>query len=235
MHDDAVSTVSQGSARRRGRPRADQAGEVEARVLDVAARLFLSLGFDRTTFEGIADLAHAGKATLYARYQNKENLFKAVVDRNVAHSLERIAISLQEDDPRERLRLVGLRLAQEILVPDVIALMRITIAEAVRLPEMALATYRIGFGGCVQVVADALAERGYEPAAPAEVEASATRFVEQVMMPLQMHALYGVDLPALRRKAEDDIARAVDALFEASMRNGAARTNLDGTASRRGM
>ena len=129
-----------------------------------------------------------------------------------------------------------MRLAEEILVPDVIALMRLTISEAPRFPEMAMATYRIGFGGCVQVVAEALAGRGPESPPSAEVEASATRFVEQVMMPLQMHALYGMDLFALRHKAEDDIARAVDGLFDTSMRTGAAAgTDLGETAARRGM
>ncbi len=213
MREVATQAVGPVLSGRRGRPRADQAGEVEERVLEVATRLFLSHGFDRTTFEGVAEKARAGKATLYARYRNKEALYEAVVRRRVAQSMDRIASASSGETSKENLRLVGLRLAEEILVPDVIALMRLTISEAARFPEMAMATYRIGFGGCVSTLAEAIAGRGHTPEMLAAATPSATRFVERVLMPLQMHALYGVDLPSLRLRAREDVAEAVEILL----------------------
>ncbi len=173
----AVGAVLSG---RRGRPRADQAGEVEERVLNVATRLFLSHGFDRTTFEGLAEEAQAGKATLYARYRNKEALYEAVVRRRVAQSVARISAASDGGVSRENLLGVAMLLADEIFVPDVIALMRLTIAEVTRFPEMALATYRIGYGGCVSALAEIIAGQGHTPEMLVAATPAATRFVERV-------------------------------------------------------
>lgn len=75
----AIKTKSKG-----GRPRQDQAGEAERRLLDAALQRFLACGFEGTSCEDIARAAGASKATLYARYANKEALFEAVVQRHVA-------------------------------------------------------------------------------------------------------------------------------------------------------
>ena len=196
--------------RRRGRPRADQTGEVEARVLDIATRLFLQQGFDRTTYEGIAELAHAGKATLYARYPTKDALFKEVVRRRVALSLARISAGGAGGAVRDRILRACIMLADETFVPDVIALMRITIVETERFPDMARASYDIGFGGCVGCIAEAIAGGVHAPDRISAAIPIATRIVEMALLPLQIHALYGVDLAALRERARRDVASVVD-------------------------
>lgn len=188
-------------------------------MLDVATRLFLTYGFDRTTFEGLAEEAQAGKATLYARYRNKETLYEAVVRRRVAQSVARISAASDGGVSRENLLAVAMLLADEIFVPDVIALMRLTIAEVTRFPEMALATYRIGYGGCVSTLAEVIAGQGYTPEMFAAATQTATRFVERVFMPLQMHALYGMDLPSLRLRARQDVSQAIDALLAEGTRD----------------
>ena len=70
--------------RRGGRPSAALAGDVDRRILDAAQRLFLAQGFDLTNCEQVVAEAGAGKASLYARYANKQELFTAVVQRNVS-------------------------------------------------------------------------------------------------------------------------------------------------------
>src|ERR1700719_5174610 len=66
---------------RTGRPPRKRAGEVEARILDAARRLFLERGLAGTSVDEIASLARAGKPTIYARFPSKETLFAAVVMR----------------------------------------------------------------------------------------------------------------------------------------------------------
>lgn len=210
MSDQIQRLSGEKPSRRRGRPRADQTGEVEARVLDVATHLFLQQGFDRTTYEGIAELARASKATLYARYPTKETLFKEVVQRRVALALGRISAGDEEGPLRARILRACVMLADETFVPDVIALMRITIVERERFPDMAQASYEIGFGGCVECVAEVIAGDGYTPDQVAVAVPIATRIVEMALMPLQMHALYGVDLALLRERARRDVACVID-------------------------
>ena len=52
-------------------------------ILDVAENLFFSKGYDNVSMSGIAKEAGLGKATLYIYFDNKEELFFAVVLRGV--------------------------------------------------------------------------------------------------------------------------------------------------------
>src|SRR5262245_18590603 len=67
---------------RLGRPPLELAGEVEARILDAAHRVFRERGLGGASIDEIAGQARAGKPTIYARYPSKEALFTAVLVRN---------------------------------------------------------------------------------------------------------------------------------------------------------
>ena len=71
---------------RSGRPPRELAGEVEERILDAAAKVFLERGFEGASVDEIADVARAGKPTIYARFPGKEALFAAVMARTCAKS-----------------------------------------------------------------------------------------------------------------------------------------------------
>ena len=53
------------------------------RILEVAARVFAKEGFRHTDVQVIADLARAGKGTIYRHFGNKQELFLATVRANV--------------------------------------------------------------------------------------------------------------------------------------------------------
>ena len=69
---------------KRGRPSADLAGEVQARILDAAQQLFLEKGFRSASIDEISELAPASKPTIYAHFPGKEALFAAVVARTIS-------------------------------------------------------------------------------------------------------------------------------------------------------
>ena len=69
---------------RSGRPRRELAGEVDARILDAARGVFLERGLSGASIDEIANIARAGKPTIYARFPSKEALFAAVVMRNIS-------------------------------------------------------------------------------------------------------------------------------------------------------
>ncbi|QIK81692.1 helix-turn-helix transcriptional regulator [Lysobacter sp. HDW10] len=50
-----------------------------AAILRAAKRLFSEAGFDRTGMDAIAPEANVSKATIYAKFGNKERLFKATL------------------------------------------------------------------------------------------------------------------------------------------------------------
>lgn len=196
----------------RGRPRADQAGQVEERILAAASLLFLEQGFARTTLDQVAEAAHMGKSTLYGRFPDKEALFKAVVVRYVDELQARMAGVERNGPLKERLIQVGIEIANLTLQPESIALMRFTIAEGQAFPDLAREGFRIGFGGCVRCVAECLAEGASEEAV-AGATPEASRFVEMALHPLFMHAFSGMDLAILRERASRDVPEVAEILL----------------------
>ena len=78
------------AAVRFGRPPKELAGEVDARILDAARKVFLERGFEGASIDEIAEVARSGKPTIYARFRDKRALFTAVVARDILARITRI-------------------------------------------------------------------------------------------------------------------------------------------------
>ncbi len=57
------------------------------RILDSARSLYIEYGLRRTTMEDVAKKAGMGRATLYRRFSEKDQLFKAVIFRELQRHL----------------------------------------------------------------------------------------------------------------------------------------------------
>ena len=53
------------------------------RILDSARSLYIEYGLRRTTMEDVSKRAGMGRATLYRRFSEKDQLFKAVIFRDL--------------------------------------------------------------------------------------------------------------------------------------------------------
>ncbi|WP_375461514.1 TetR/AcrR family transcriptional regulator [uncultured Enterovirga sp.] len=195
--------------RRGGRPPAAKAGEVDARILDTATRLFLEQGVDGTSCEQVAAEAHAGKASIYARYANKAELFAAVIRRAVDRNMAASHVAPAHLPLRDRVVAAACSIAEASLQPDAIALMRLIIAEAGRRPELASHANAIGRAAGVARMAAAIGGDQDETGDTAE---RATAFVELFFVPLMMRALLGEDPADLRRAVSDKAAAVIDML-----------------------
>src|SRR5689334_7074150 len=123
---------------RSGRPRRELAGEVDERILDAARRAFLERGLAGASIDEIANMARAGKPTIYARFPNKMALFTAVVRRNVATVTGRFADHAPAGKTIEqRLTNLGTAILEWALAGDTVDLMRVGISEANRFPDLA--------------------------------------------------------------------------------------------------
>jgi len=213
---------------RPGRPPQKLAGEVDDRILDAARRVFLERGLGGASVEEIARLAHAGKTSIYARFPSKEALFAAVGMRNSA----KVVARFQDHVPagktvEERLVSVGKTILENFLVSEVIDFMRLSVAEARRIPDLA------NFGRAAreratQAVSQALSEVAHSeetvmlPAfRPENLEATTRLFLDLAVGPLLLRALLGDDLGALRAEIGPHVARSV-AYFLAACRNSGA-------------
>src|SRR5437588_2817658 len=122
---------------RSGRPPRELAGEVEERILDAAAKVFLERGFEGASVDEIAEVARAGKPTIYARFPGKEALFTAVM----AHKVREITRSFESIAPtgatmEERLASIAIAILRKVLLTETVELIRAAVAEARRFPDV---------------------------------------------------------------------------------------------------
>src|ERR1700752_2950052 len=102
-----------------GRPPKEFAGEVDARILDAARKVFLERGFDGASIDEIAETARSGKPTIYARFAGKEALFTAVVTQTVAANVAQVeAHAASSGTIEQRLQSVAVTALEWILLSD---------------------------------------------------------------------------------------------------------------------
>lgn len=210
-----------------GRPPRERAGEVDARILDAARRVFLERGLAGASMDEIASVAQAGKPTIYARFPSKEALFTEVVTRNIAAASARFEGHIptgQRID--ERLADVGTTVLHWALAGDTVDLMRVAISEARRLPDLASSVERMVHERAAETVAPLLAEVARSDAlatvpafAPRQLATTTKLFMDLVCLPIIIRALFGEKLKPLRAELGPHVARSVT-FFLAACRHG---------------
>ncbi|MFM7349678.1 MAG: TetR/AcrR family transcriptional regulator [Erythrobacter sp.] len=121
-----------------GRPRSDESAQLTDKVLDTAMRLFAARGYEATSIAAIAGEARVGKHTIYRRFPDKAALFRACVERSMLYIVEaRAGDDGEAGSPLQRLKEIVLRAAHAAVDPQMVALYRMTVAEALRFPEIA--------------------------------------------------------------------------------------------------
>jgi AcrR family transcriptional regulator len=208
-----------------GRPRRELAGEVEERILDAAGKVFLERGFEGASVEEIAEVARAGKPTIYARFPSKEALFAAVVARKVRANTSMQSVAAMGSTIEERLEAMASIILERILSPESIGLMRAVVAEARRFPDLAISVKRqardLGIDSVARLLGEVAqsGEMGAPPAfAPDHLSGTARRFMDVIVFPMAMRALFGEDLTRLRAEIGPHVRQAV-AFFLAACRH----------------
>ena len=212
-------------APRCGRPPRELAGEVEERILNAAGRVFLERGFEGASVEEIAEAASAGKPTIYARFPNKQALFTAVIARLVRRNTDLGVLSCGDGALEERLEALARVILTRLLSPETIGLIRVAVAEARRFPDLATSVSSMGRTRPMEAVARLFGEWaasgdiGASPAFAAEkLPETARRFLDLVVLPMLVRALFGEDLSALNAEIGAHAARAA-AFFLAACRD----------------
>lgn len=116
----------------------------------------LKRGYDGTSCDQVALDARAGKASIYARFANKQALFSAVVDNMLARSFAQDDVAV-ETLLRDRLAAVGMRVLTDALHPDAVALLRLVVAELPRFANSGLRADQLVWRAGVRRVAAAIA------------------------------------------------------------------------------
>jgi AcrR family transcriptional regulator len=220
------------AAVRFGRPPKELAGEVDARILDAAHKVFLERGFEGASIDEIAEVARSGKPTIYARFRDKRALFTAVMTRDILSRISQFRVDAPTGATiEERLRNAAITLLHWGFDNDRISLMRLAIAEARRFPDLASTVSRTARDLSTELGVQLLGkltrsdELGSLPAfAPERLATTARFFLDIVVVPMLLRALFEVNLKTLDAEMDAHAARSV-AFFLAACRNSAAESD----------
>ena len=67
------------------------------RILDTAAELLLRWGYKRVTIDDVAERADVGKGTIYLHWKSREELFQAVLQRELVAALDELLDTVRRD------------------------------------------------------------------------------------------------------------------------------------------
>jgi TetR/AcrR family transcriptional regulator, mexJK operon transcriptional repressor len=116
-------------------------------ILDAARALFLRDGFSATSMDAVAKAAGVSKATVYAHYKSKEELFAAMIGAECGRTWPELAARYQgEAEPIAKIRDVAQRYVRFILSDYPVSLLRTVAAEAARSPALARIFYEAAPG-----------------------------------------------------------------------------------------
>jgi AcrR family transcriptional regulator len=114
-------------------------------IIDGARRTFLSQGFDAASMGEIAKAAGVSKGTLYVYFQNKEQLFSAIVDQECVMQAEGLlAFDPADHDVEGVLTRFGNAYTLGLCVPERLSAVRAVVSIADRMPEAGKIFYEHG-------------------------------------------------------------------------------------------
>jgi TetR/AcrR family transcriptional regulator, mexJK operon transcriptional repressor len=144
----ALTTPPTDKARRHsgGRPSHDEAIKRDERLIAIAASMFMERGFEGTSIDAVAEAAGVGKATLYARYKDKGELFAAVLQRKIDRWLAQNETAEEATGSVEDVLLaLARRTVAGALTPEAVAINRIVMAQSARFPSLAKLVHEQGW------------------------------------------------------------------------------------------
>lgn len=124
-----------------GRPKLEDAALIEERLLAVALQQFLAHGYGATSLTRIVRMMGISKTTLYSRFSSKEDLFRAIMQRQ----LERLEVTTLlhprdgQPDLEKSLKAYADYLLETNLQGDLLGVNRLIASESRRFPELGIA------------------------------------------------------------------------------------------------
>ena len=116
-----------------------------AQIMTAASQIFLELGFGAASMDAIAQRARVSKATVYAHFASKEELFGTIIAERCRTAFgENSPLRLDHPDVAMTLKAVGRRFVDLLLSAEGIAMYRLVVAETPRFPEIGRLFFEAG-------------------------------------------------------------------------------------------
>jgi AcrR family transcriptional regulator len=126
-------------------------------IVEGARQIFLANGFDAASMNDIAKAAGVSKGTLYVYFQNKEQLFQAIVHAECqVHAENTFDLDPADHDVAAVLLRLGTSFIEFLCRPAKASALRTVIAIADRMPEIGKVFYETGPAVGIERLADYL-------------------------------------------------------------------------------
>jgi TetR/AcrR family transcriptional repressor of mexJK operon len=196
--------------------RTDSESPKRQAVLDAAAALFMAQGYEAVSMDAVARTAGVSKATLYAYFSSKDQLFATIIGEACREKIAAGAL-LPSDvtDLRAALTAFGGRLLRFFLEERALAIHRVVISESIRFPELGRAFYDNGPAALHRTFGDWLSEQTVAGrlAVPDPIMA-AEQFVSMLRTCLFLRASLGLT-PPTDAEIDATVAAAVSTFLKA--------------------
>jgi TetR/AcrR family transcriptional regulator, mexJK operon transcriptional repressor len=186
-------------------------------MLTAAGRLFRAHGYGATSMDNVSRDADVSKATLYAYFPGKRELFAAVIAaEDTYHSRSWASGEAAKGDIRARLLHIGRSVFELLLAPETIETHRMVAAEATRFPDLGRAYYENGAARLllrldVEFASAMVAGRLRK----ADSRRAAEQFIGLIRGDLQLRALLGLDADKSASQIDAVICGGVDTFYRA--------------------
>jgi AcrR family transcriptional regulator len=194
------------SSPKRGRPPKDLAGDVQARILDAAQQLFLEKGYRSASIDDISEMAPASKPTIYAHFPGKEALFAAVVARTIKGLTDFEGFSPEGRTIEDKLINLGTAIVEKV-IEESLGMVRATIAEAQRFPELSRTVHDAARDRSLTAVSQLLNEATQKlartpkgPFSAKRSRATAQIFLDLILLPMLFRSLLGETQKDLKKE-----------------------------------
>lgn len=180
-------------------------------IVDAATQLFLGSGYGAVSMDAIAAEASVSKRTVYSHFENKETLFAAVM----CHLCSRMGgpapdEGIPDGPPEAVLVEFGRKLLTMLSSPQALALYRVVIAEAPRLPELGAVFYESGPRHFINMVAAYLTEQNAKGVLRVkDPQRAAAQFMAMIKDPLHLRLSLGVGPAPGQGEIDASVASAV--------------------------
>jgi TetR/AcrR family transcriptional regulator, mexJK operon transcriptional repressor len=180
---DAAARPPRRTGRSPGRPTREQGEQRNRDLLERALDHFLEKGFEGTTIDAITASLGMAKRTVYARYGDKANLFKAAMQRGIDDWLVPVDSlrAAETDDLEESLHAIARILVANMMSPAGLRLLRITNTESYRMPEIGTYSYKRGTGQTIAFLVELFGRRLPPDAELADPEEVALAFLNLIL------------------------------------------------------
>lgn len=133
--------------------------ERRAEIIDAAAAVFFEQGYAATSIDAIIERVGGSKRNIYKEFGSKEGLFTAIVSETADDVLNALTVDeIKARNLQETLFTFASRLLTAYMSSELIGVLRATMAEAFRFPELAKGFYERGPGRASGRLAEILEE-----------------------------------------------------------------------------